>query len=297
MISIIICSRENNISTSLKDNIASTIGFEYELVIIDNSKNQYSIFEAYNIGIGKSYGEILCFIHDDIKIITENWGEILNTILKQNEKIGLIGIAGSKSKTKMPSAWWDSPAQDIFINIIQHSLNKEKEHWFRGFTNNPLEEVVAIDGVFMAARKVESINFSEELKGFHNYDLNFSFEYLKKGYKIVVTKEVLLEHYSRGIINKDWCKSAIEFYKLYKDFLPLSVSETNNIKSQEFKNGNYFVSQLIGFNLIKESFRFWLDLIWMKPKSKSHFQLLKKIIKQSKVFKVYKNTNQTDSNK
>jgi hypothetical protein len=28
-----------------------TIGCEYELIIIDNSENKYSIYEAYNLGI------------------------------------------------------------------------------------------------------------------------------------------------------------------------------------------------------------------------------------------------------
>lgn len=286
MISIIICSRDNYISATLKDNIERTIGFEYELIVIDNSKNKYSIFEAYNIGINKSKGEMFCFMHDDVNLVTQNWGKILNTILQENDNVGLIGIAGSKSKTKMPSAWWDSPNEDIYISIIQHSLKREKEYWLRGFEKKALEEVIAIDGVFMFARNVEGISFNEKMTGFHHYDLNLSFEYIRKKYKIVVTKEVLLEHYSRGTINEYWCKSAIKFYKLYKDLLPLSVSISNNLKSQEFKNGSYFVNQLIEFGLIKESFQFWLKLILIDPKNRFNIIFLKKILKQSKIFKL-----------
>ncbi|KQO20440.1 hypothetical protein ASF10_17335 [Flavobacterium sp. Leaf82] len=279
MISIIICSRQTNISNSLKDNIAATIGCEYELIVIDNSENKFSIFEAYNAGIIKSKGEILCFIHDDINIITQNWGEILHTIFKDDQKIGLIGLAGAKSKTKMPSAWWDCPNEDLHLNIVQHLKNKGKEHWLEGFKNNSIEEVIAIDGVFMAARKTGTIFFNEKMTGFHNYDLNFSFEYLKKGYRIIATKDILLEHFSRGTINKDWCQSAIAFYKLYKKMLPLSLSENSNLKQQEIKNGKVFVSKLNEVGLKKQAFYFWLKIVRLKPVSTFHFEFLKELLK------------------
>jgi hypothetical protein len=51
MISCVICSRQPVISAKLKENIASTVGCEYELVVIDNSTNEYSIFSAYNEGV------------------------------------------------------------------------------------------------------------------------------------------------------------------------------------------------------------------------------------------------------
>jgi glycosyltransferase involved in cell wall biosynthesis len=66
MISIIICSRNLGIDPKLSTNITSTIGCEYELIVIDNSQNKYSIFQAYNIGIEKSTSEIICFVHEDV---------------------------------------------------------------------------------------------------------------------------------------------------------------------------------------------------------------------------------------
>ena len=62
MISVIICSRTSTIGTALSENIKNSIGCEYELISIDNSKNTYSIFEAYNLGIQKSKFDFLCFI-------------------------------------------------------------------------------------------------------------------------------------------------------------------------------------------------------------------------------------------
>ena len=44
MISIIICSRTERINYDLSENIKKSVGCDYELIIIDNSENKYSIF-------------------------------------------------------------------------------------------------------------------------------------------------------------------------------------------------------------------------------------------------------------
>lgn len=74
MISCIICSRSSKISEELEKNIVETIGCDYELVVIDNSRNEYSIFSAYNKGVKRAKGNVLCFMHDDILYRTSNWG-------------------------------------------------------------------------------------------------------------------------------------------------------------------------------------------------------------------------------
>lgn len=62
MVSIVICNRSNRISPVLEKNISETIGIEYEVVCIDNSKNQYNIFQAYNIGVAKARYPLICFM-------------------------------------------------------------------------------------------------------------------------------------------------------------------------------------------------------------------------------------------
>ena len=98
MISLIICSRSGNINSQLEDNLGETVGCDYELILIDNSENKYSIFQAYNLGIQRSTGEIICFVHDDIHMHTKNWGTILKNIFIENPKSGLIGISWRESQ-------------------------------------------------------------------------------------------------------------------------------------------------------------------------------------------------------
>lgn len=279
MISLIICSRTATIDTKLSKNIAETIGCIHELIVIDNSKNKYSIFEAYNMGIEKSKSEYLCFIHDDILFHTKGWGNIVQDIFKDDPKIGLVGVAGSKIKTKMPSAWWDCPEDQKVINIIQHFPNKEKEKWFFGFEDVSNMEVVVIDGVFMTARKDDKIHFNENLKGFHNYDLNISFEYKRNGYKIIVTNEILLEHFSLGIINGFWINSTFKIHSLYKTLLPLCKQKNKINKKLEVTNGIKFINDCLRFSKYKEAYSLWLHFFLLKPVSKYHIYFWRRMLK------------------
>jgi hypothetical protein len=265
MISIIICSRTQIINKDLSENIKNTVGCDYELVVIDNSENRYSIFEAYNLGIDKSKGEYLCLMHDDILFHTMGWGNVLQTIFNKNQQIGLIGVAGAKSKTKMPSLWWSCPKEDKITSIIQHIPNRATERWNSGFEKESLVEVVAIDGVFMALRKDNSIRFNPEMKGFHNYDLNLSFECKKLNYKIMVTNEILIEHFSLGTIKEEWVESAYQLYLLYKNILPLNFEKNKRNKKQEIFNGKWFINECLKFKKYKIALVIWVELFYLNP--------------------------------
>ena len=108
MISCIICSRQPDIPAELKENIASTIGCEYELVGIDNSKNEYSIFSAYNEGVRRAKGEILCFMHEDVFFHSNEWGKLVESYFTQNPKVGLLGVAGGHYLSSYPHGWWET---------------------------------------------------------------------------------------------------------------------------------------------------------------------------------------------
>jgi glycosyltransferase involved in cell wall biosynthesis len=284
MISIIICSRKSSIDSELAANIAATVGSDHELLIIDNSQNNYSIFQAYNKGIEQSKSNILCFIHDDILFHSNDWGKKIIEIFNADTKIGLIGVAGSKAKTKAPSGWWNSPHELKQVNIIQHIETGEIERWEYGLHDTLLTEVVAIDGVFMAARKDKAISFDASLAGFHNYDLNISLEYKTKGYKVVVTKEILIEHFSSGNINKAWYQATQKFHDKYGHFFPLVTNDLNeefDLKKQEFENGMKFIYDSLNFGFNFNIVKNWFRLVAMNPADKTNKKIFKRLIKNT----------------
>lgn len=283
MISIVICSRNSELSKEFYQNIDKTIGCEYELIVIDNSRNTYSIYEAYNLGIKKSLGSFLCFIHDDILFHSDNWGTKIENIFNENSEIGLIGVAGAKVKSKTPSGWWNCLENQKVINIIQHNDNHNVEKIIKGFDNQLFSEVVIIDGVFMAARKINTIFFSSKINGFHLYDFNLSMEYLSNNFKIVVTNEILIEHFSIGKINKDWFEALVKLHDIYKYLLPAkinNITEKFNFEEIEKKNQEKIMVPLLKNKYNKEAFNIWKSYFLKNPFSKLNYTILVFIIKK-----------------
>lgn len=278
IVSIIICSRSQFISNDLLENIKNTVGCEYELIVIDNSNNQFSIFQAYNIGIEKSTGEYLCFIHDDILFRSKEWGKVVNRIFEENPNFGLIGVAGAKIKTKIPNGWWDCEEKYKSVNIIQNFANGNVEKQSVGFEYTRFNEVVIIDGVFMVLRKKTELFFSREYKGFHNYDFNISFEILKKGFKVGVTNEILIEHFSIGVLDKEWFKSTINIHNNYSELLPIATTKIDLVKTEIF-GGERFINHCFRIEGKKKMYKYFFYIFNFNLFTKTHFSLLKYFIK------------------
>lgn len=197
MISIIICSRGNDIPTLLRDNIVSTIGCDFELVIIDNSTNRYNIFQAYNEGVRRAKGEILCFAHDDILFHDNTWGPVVERHFEETPEMGLMGVAGSHFLSSHPIYWSACPV------ISEHHLHNDHGQIIHCFhedyfpKGSSLSEVVAVDGLcfFMRKELFQQIHFDEETyHGFHAYDLDICMQVQALGMKVMVCRDVLVEH-------------------------------------------------------------------------------------------------------
>ena len=275
MLSVIICSRDTTLLTAITENVEKTIGhIEYEIVVIDNSHSGYSIAEAYNLGIVRSNFSFLLFIHEDIIFHTIGWGKILTSYFN-NPKTGLIGIAGSKVKTKVPSGWWENEPRNWIMNLIQNYPGGRREKIFRGFDESRLEEAVVVDGVFLGMRKVPNIRFDERLKGFHNYDQSISLLFRDSNYKIYVTGEILIEHLSTGNKDFSWVESNFHFFNLYKQYLPQSVKKEI---SKEDKLYSY-MRLIYNFKNKKKglALKYWLYYLILDPLSRKNLRHLKAI--------------------
>jgi hypothetical protein len=230
MITIIICSRNSQIPSKLRDNIASSIGIEYEVVCIDNSQNKYSIFEAYNLGARQSKFPFLCFIHDDILFQTANWG--INLIQHfENSEFGLIGVAGSQYKSKYLSGWGCSP-KFMRVNITEIHSDGFKNVMYNNPTSNKLEEVICIDGVFMATKKsvMDEFKFDDKTySGFHCYDMDFSLQ-LYQSYKVGVCYDINVIHFAEASYSKAWFKATQILHNKWNSILPLSLASLNNVE-------------------------------------------------------------------
>lgn len=278
MISVVICSRNNDISIQLKSNIDNTIGIDYELIVIDNSENVYSIYSAYNYGVRLSKNEICCLIHDDILFNTNNWGKIVMNYFNEYSELGVLGLVGSTIKTQMPSGYNHCPTEFKNYNILQHCSNGRLKNISLGFENTNFLEVAAIDGVFMAMNKNLLLRFDDNLEGFHGYDLNISIECHLANKKLCVTNEILIEHKSEGELNESWYRNMLILHHKYRKILPI-IKECNayyNYNEIERKNGFNFLKHALKHDLNFKTLVLFICYLKYRPTFNMKWILLKK---------------------
>lgn len=247
MLSIIICSKQENISNALARNIQLTVGIDYEIITIDNSKNQFSIFSAYNEGFRRSRFPNLCFVHEDVYFHTQDWG---NKLIKHlsNKQTGIIGLAGGRLITRVPSSW---SVFDKSMNIIQSdkSSKDSKKHFTPKNYGEELREVLLLDGVLLAMRReiFGAIKFDESLNGFHAYDLDISLQSLHEGYKNFVAYDFEVEHFSKGYRDKKYFENQILVFKKWQQILPINLNDLSNdeIKQIETKRLKQLLHKMI----------------------------------------------------
>lgn len=267
MISIIISSYQIAFFDNISKNIAETIGCAYEIIKVENN-NQMSIGEAYNKGMAMSKFEILCFCHEDVLFHEKNWGKTLLNIFKNNENVGVVGIAGNKTYGNLPVTWFDYNHSTTVLRLIQRQ-NDNLNSVVQGFEKQEnLVEVQIIDGVFLCFEKSANLKFNTKLEGFHAYDLSISLESKKKKLTNFVTKEILLEHLSEGNINDGWYIAMNQFYKEYESFL----HRPSHYPVESLEAYKSFILGLFRLNQKQDSRKHFYKFLKIKPFDK--FNLL-----------------------
>ena len=197
-------------------------------VIPFENPGTHSLSEAYNILLEKASNDIVVLCHDDIYFEKSSWGNKILKHFKKNPDYGILGVAGS---TKMPESgmWWEDRRK--MRGIVNHEHEGRKwESKYSSNIGNSVDDVVLVDGVFLVINKQKyKENFNEEVKGFHFYDVDFSFRNYLKGVKIGVIYDVRVTHKSIGQTNQQWEDNRKIFAEREKDNLP-------QILKDDFKN-------------------------------------------------------------
>jgi hypothetical protein len=223
MLSLIICSINPGHLEQVTESITASIGVEFELLVWDNREQGQGLCEIYNKLATKARFPFICFLHEDILFESPDWGSLLVKLFANDPEVGVIGVAGSKYKSRMYSGWYTGVA-GLDSYYITHRTNGEDHTMVQPKDEGETaHEVVCIDGVLMACRKSiwEKVKFDEQLlKGFHFYDIDFS---LRSAVfcKVVVTTAIHLVHITTGGDYGDrWIDAAILYHQKYRHALP-----------------------------------------------------------------------------
>jgi glycosyltransferase involved in cell wall biosynthesis len=204
-------------------------GFKKINVIEKVNNGEKSLSQVYNEILSESETDIVVFCHDDIYFDTTGW---YHKLMKHFEKsdFGIIGMAGT---TNMPSSgqWWEDRRK--MVGIVNHEHEGKKwESKYSPSLGNQIDDAVLVDGLFIVINKNNiKQTFNEEIKGFHFYDVDFSFRNFIDDVKIGVMYDVRVTHKSIGQTNEQWEKNREIFAEKYKDVLPVKVKRNLTINS------------------------------------------------------------------
>jgi len=225
----------------LLENIKGTIGADYEIVHIDNSKGDYGICSAYNIGVRRAQGDILCFMHEDIMYHSHDWGKAVKRYMDVNQ-MGMLGVAGAFTVSEK----YDWRFYGFITHLVQgfQTLTNPPYYYIKGIewdTNEPLCRVAIVDGCWFCIKRElftsGILKFDEKtFPSFHLYDSDMSMQVNKVGLNIYICADIVLEHFSEGIYTSEFQQGLEDFLKKWKNDLPLSVKKINADTFQKINN-------------------------------------------------------------
>lgn len=191
--------------------------------MIDNSKNEYSIFSAYNEGVRRAKGDILCFMHEDILYHTNEWGEKVQLAMRDTV-IGVAGVIGSQFLPDKKASWW--LCENIQGTILQGEYNKKKEYFstVSGVEIKEITDVVVVDGLWFVMTRECALNTqfdTNTFNSYHCYDIDICMQVLHLNKRVVVVPDILIEHFSMGNVLSSYYSQLQCFYEKWQKSLPI----------------------------------------------------------------------------
>lgn len=250
---VICCSVDPNAAEALRGNIAATIGEPFEFIAWDNRTMGTGLCEVYNDCAMRAQGDYLCFVHEDVRFLTADWGERLARKLSESD-CGVIGFAGSVLKLNLLTTWLQGVG-DMRANYVQHMGARRHLH-----AKNPDGEafsaVVTLDGMCLTVcRDVWSaVRFdAQTFPRFHCYDLDFTTAVTVSGFRNYLCNTVLIEHFSTGAYSYEWLETLKAYHDKWSGRLPLSIGTLGAVQlaALERRAEGYFLKLLCQKGLFK----------------------------------------------
>lgn len=190
------------------------------VVVVDNSQAN-TMFKKYNIGLDKlqpTDDDIVCFIHEDIKILDSNFENKLEMIFKLKSDVGLVGVYGT-TRFEEAGGWWLCDRRKYARGHIMQDRPDVNQpfHMTEGYVGY-YDDMVSVDGCFfaMSGKVAKTYRFDETTyNGYHFYDVDASLSILEMGYKVAVA-DILVEHGSEGPLPQSWHDNRLKFLDKWK---------------------------------------------------------------------------------
>ncbi len=178
-------------------------------ILVDDSPKLNGMCQKYNKGI-KLLGEIesndiIVFVHEDVKIIDDNFERKLQMYFSGNKDLGVLGVYGTSHYAG--GGWWNYERPYYSFGKIRQCFNDGSVKTMSdNFNVSFRKDMLIVDGCMMAIRGdlLKKQKFDESIKGYHHYDNSYCLDtIINTDYKVAVGDLDIL-HLSEGDVNKEW---------------------------------------------------------------------------------------------
>ena len=213
----IICTRDRNLGSITKGLITTLSSYGVEIKLL---ASQNSIFEAYHRGLqvcGAEDKDIIIYCHDDLQIQSSHQAFVASLSKCVEEETGIVGPAGTTHLGK-DAVWWDQERwrQGQHRGQVKHrAADNSAEIVTTSYGD--FGQVVALDGLFLAARKEVWKSIGLEKPPYFEgdwdfYDIHYTTTAHKLGYKNYAVPLSMLHHSSGELVGRDsWHKNRKAF--------------------------------------------------------------------------------------
>jgi len=269
-VSIIVCSMRPELCKQMLVSIEKTIGIDHEAIVFDNREKGLGICQVYNYCASKANFPYLCFIHEDVIMVTSDWGLHMVEFAEKTPNCGIIGFAGGKIAKKNFTGWeWGAkgryryydpdPTGDISFNTSIGDLSLK----YNNPDNEEFSKVVVLDGLFLFCKRniwEENIFDENKMGNFYLYDADFSLRVSQKNINYVCLIADIY-HFSRGRCTKAYFEYVRIFQEKWKHTLPLSIDNHEILLFEELINARHlFVASIQNGFTYKQSIMHLIEI-------------------------------------
>jgi hypothetical protein len=211
----ITCTRDKNLGEIPKKFFSTLSSYGVHVKVL---ANQTSIFEAYKKGLDSCDADpedIVILCHDDLEMLSSKAEFIAALSICIDKKTGVVGAAGT-TYLGPDAVWWN---QERWAEGKHRGMVNHREPKVHSTQYGPHGPVVALDGLFLAARKevwdhicLDKPSYFEGNWDF--YDIHYTSRSHLLGYRNYAVPVELIHDSSGELVGRDsWHKNREAFIK------------------------------------------------------------------------------------
>ena len=187
-------------------------GYSVGIIEVTDAK---SMTEGYNRAMHASDAKYKIYIHQDCFIIYRNFLADLLQAFSRNDKLGLVGVVGTKHLEK-DELIWDSLNAGGCISV--GTFAEYGSLCVKRDVKLTREKVEFLDGMLIATSYDRDWN--ERIEGFHFYDVSRCLDAMQDGYEMeVLPQEDYYLFHDFGPLNLEtYNKNHVKFCNVYPEF-------------------------------------------------------------------------------